>query len=128
MAAKVPLNKFRNLLVTGISGVTTTNYTQMSAVYRGREERASIVIQAQATNPTFEEATVFLHLSANDRRYKVAEQILIPPYDTVNLIQGRLVIQGVDGASITTSDVLLYGASDPNIVLTLGLLETKNTD
>jgi len=120
MAAKVPLNKFRSFYVK--------NITSLTPIYVGKPERATIVVQAQATNPTPNDVTVSFYVSANSDTYAVVESALIPPYDSRNLVLGRLVIQGIDGASITQPDVILFQASSPLVTLSLGLLETKNTD
>jgi hypothetical protein len=121
MAAKVPLNKFRSLYISN-------NNNSLSAVYGGKIERATIIIQAQATNPTSSEQTVTLKVSSNGAIYPLIENFIIPPFDAAPLVTGRLVIQGVDGSSIFEPDVLMFSASDPDVVLSLGLLETKNTD
>ena len=120
MASKVPLNKFRSLFAQ--------NITTLSAVYTGKIERATIVVQAQATNPTNNDVTVSFKVSSNNAIFPIAENILIPPYDSISLVAGRLVIQGIDGTSIFEPDVLMFQASSPLVSLSLGLLETKNTD
>lgn len=135
--SKVPLNKFRNIFKT-VRAVDIENVdSTISPIYKGKDQRATIVIQAQATNPTDTEQTVFLRVSAFNytrdggtntyEQYKVAEKVLLPPFDTKALITGRLVLIGNDGGDLTQPDVLLFGASDSKVVLTLGLLETKNT-
>lgn len=125
MAAKVPLNKFRSLY---IDNITTGPVGGLSAIYAGKTERATIIVQAQASNPTQSEETVTLKVSSNGGIYSLVENYIIPPFDASPLVTGRLVIQGVDGSSIFEPDVLLFKASSPRIVLSLGLLETKNTD
>lgn len=120
MAAKVPLNKFRSLYAN--------NITSLSAVYTGKTERATILIQAQATNPTNVEQTVTLKISSVGGVFPIVDNLIIPPFDASPLVTGRLVIQGIDGSSIFEPDVLLFQASSPSVVLALGLLETKNTD
>lgn len=120
MAAKVPLNKFRSSYIK--------NITSLTPIYVGKPERATIVVQAQATNPTATDQTVSFYVSANNDLYAVVENALIPPYDARSLVLGRLVIQGIDGASITSPDAILFQASSPSVTLSLGLLETKNTD
>lgn len=131
MAAKVPLNKFKNLFCNGV--VITTDSDPLSAIYTASDQRATIVIQAQATNPTDKEQIAFLRVRSSsfgggERDFAIAENVLIPPYDTKSLITGRLVLQGIDGVNILQPDILLYGASDEKVTLSLGLLETKNTD
>lgn len=125
MAAKVPLNKFRSLYV---KNVTTGPTNGLSAIYFGKPERATILIQAQATNPTPTEQTVTLRVSSSGGEYTIIEDFIVPPFDAAPLVTGRLVIQGIDGSSIFEPDALLFKASSPNVVLSLGLLETKNTD
>jgi hypothetical protein len=120
MAVKVPLNKFRSVYIKNITGTT--------AVYGGQRERATIVIQAQATNPTSQEHTCTLSISSKNTTYSLVEDFVLPPKDAVSLLTGRLVIQGIDGTSIFEPDVLLFSSSSPDIVLSLGILETKNTD
>lgn len=133
MAQKVPLNKFRNIITT-VPAVTESVDNTITALYTGQPERATIVIQAQATNPTDIEQTVFLRVSSYDynvnayKQYKIAENVLLPPYDTKALITGRLVIIGNDGDKLIYPDVILFGASDASVVVSLGLLETKNTN
>lgn len=133
MAAKVPLNKFRNVF-KNVDAVNEDIENTISTVYRAKDERATIVIQAQATNPTDTEQTVYLRVSSFNyeanryEQFKVAENVLLPPFDTKALITGRLVLTGNDGDELINPDALLFGASNANVVLCLGLLETKNTN
>jgi hypothetical protein len=129
-ASKVPLNKFRNVFV---KDTLVTESSTLVPCYSARTERAAIVIQAQATNPTDSEHIVFLRVKTFIRgtgyvEYSVAENVLLPPYDSKALVIGRLVLQGVDGGDVDNPDILMYGATDPRITLALGILETKNTD
>ena len=137
MAAKVPLNKFRNVFKT-VRAVNEDVDNTITEVYKAKDERATIVIQAQATNPTDTEQTVYLRVSsfsyaANGgteryEQFKIAENVLFPPFDTKALITGRLVLTGNDGDELINPDALLFGASNEKVVLCLGLLETKNTN
>lgn len=120
MAAKYPLNKFRSKYATDI--------TVLSAIYTGQDERATIIIQAQASNPTNTDQTITLKVSSNYTLFTLLDNFPIPAYDARSLVTGRLVIQGKDGSKIINPDILFFKASSPDVVLSLGLLETKNTD
>jgi len=122
MAARVPLNKFRSKYYN----ITTT----LSAVYTAPVERAGILINAHVANPTPNDINVTMCVSGTftSTEFPLVSNFPIPAFDARSLVTGRVVLQGVDGASITSPDVLLVGAQDNGLVLSLGLLETKNTD
>lgn len=121
MAAKIPLNKFRRQSHT----VTTT----LSGVYTSPVQVATIIVQSQATNISNTEQTLTALISAGNETFFIIKDMPIPPNDARSFTTGRLVLQGIDGDKITTSDVLLLSASQNNsIVVNLGLLETKNSD
>ena len=134
--AKVPLNKFRSKFVSGNNFVVTNgvvNIADLKPVYVGKQELATIVILAQATNTTTVDQTVYLAVSSTSVNgglsgFPVAWGTLLPAFDAKSLLTGRLVIQGIDGGEIKNNDILLYGATDAGVTLSLGLLETKNTD
>ena len=119
--AKIPLNKFRSRYIN----ITTTETPILSAP----EERASILVNCQVANTTSSDITVNMSVSANGQRFPVVRNFAIPANDARSLISGRLILQGVDGSSITRPDVLLIQASSNNAgVLSLGILETVNRD
>lgn len=120
MAVKIPLNKFRSKFYN----ITPT----LSAIYTAPDERASIIIQAQATNTTTTDKTVSMYVSSAGNLYSVVEDLPIPAKDARGLVTGRLVLQGFDGGSILTSDVLLIESSAVGVTLSLGILETVNRD
>lgn len=138
MAGKVPLNKFRSRYVRGDNFIVnaspnSVDITDLKPLYYGQQQLATIVILAQATNTTSNDQTVYLAVSSSSLNggisgFPVAWAVLIPPYDAKSLLTGRLVIQGIDGGEIKNNDVLLYGTSNSGVTLSLGLLETKNTD
>jgi len=128
MAARVPLNKFRNRHINVSTG--------LSGVYTAPQERAAILINAHAANPTNNDISITMMVSAVDiysgssgyTFFPIVSSFPIPARDARSLVTGRVVLQGVDGASITTPDILVVKADSDGLVLSLGLLETKNTD
>lgn len=131
---KIPLNKFRSKFLV-IPNVLTEVYT---AVF----DRATILLNVQATNITAETQTVTLIVSAGgnpegtldpyiegpNNRFAVVESLPIPPYDARTLVSGRLVLRGKDN-NFQIPDKLLIQASNENSVhLSLGILEAVNKD
>lgn len=122
MAARVPLNKFRSKYYN----ITTS----LSAVYATPDQQAGIVINAHVANPTPNDISVTMCVSGTytDTAFPLVSNFPVPAFDARSLVTGRVVLQGIDGGSITSRDVLLVGAESDGLVLSLGILETKNTD
>lgn len=123
MAIKIPLNKFRR--------VSARITTVAQNIYTAPLERAAIIIQAQVTNRSPIETTCTAYVSAlgDPITYKLVEQFPIPAYDARNILSGRLILQGVDGGSITKPDsFIILAESSDRLDINLGILETKNTD
>lgn len=129
MAQKIPLNKFKSLYLS--IPVTPTP----SFVYIAQVNRATILLNCQATNATQNEQTVSLYVSAGidvdggtgGGFYPVVENLPIPPYDARSLVTGRLVLRGKDNTFLYP-DSLFVKASNPGLTLSLGLLEAVNKD
>jgi hypothetical protein len=120
--SRVPLNKFRSKYYN----ITTA----LSAIYFAPAERAGILINAHVANPTSNDINVTMCVSGTytSTAFPLVSNFPVPASDARSLVTGRVVLQGVDGASITSPDVLLVGAQNEGLVLSLGFLETKNTD
>jgi hypothetical protein len=122
--AKIPLNKFRNRLITVPTALTF--------VYAVPELRATIIINAQATNTTAEEKRISLYIrNENSIDIPLVKDFPIPGYDSRSLIAGRVVLEGVDGAgdidpSTLLADRLYVEASEDGLALSVSLLETVN--
>jgi hypothetical protein len=119
--AKIPLNKFRNRLVA----VPTSRVL----VYEAPINRATILINVQASNTTDGEIRVSLYMSNdNGGSYRsLVKDFPIPGQDARSLISGRVVLQGIDGTTeILNADQLYVEASDNGIDLSVSLLETVN--
>lgn len=127
MAQKIPLNKFKSLF-TNVQTVSTWLYSAPS-------ERATILLNVQATNKTDEDITVSFYVSAGKEKitdpwgqvYAVVQDLPIPPYDARALVSGRLVLRGIDG-NFYWPDSIYIKASKPGIDLSIGLLEAVNRD
>jgi hypothetical protein len=141
---KIPLNKFRSLFFNLSAGAGSQN------VYTVRERRATIVIMAQVANNTDYDRTVTFGVRSNmisengdivfgpnAVQYNIVKDYWVPAKDARTLISGRLVIQGFDNETILaaeslyvedTTDYSTLSASTTGLTLTLGLLETVNTD
>jgi len=118
--ANIPLNKFRSLYYN----ITPT----LSAIYIAPDERAAILVNTQVSNTTTSDVSITMMVSAKGVLYPVVSAFPIPPNDARALVGGRLILQGFDGGSITSSDVLLIRADKTGAVLSLGVLETVNRD
>lgn len=120
MAAKIPLNKFRSIY-TEVPLVSTY-------IYQTPNNRASIIINAQATNTTDKDINVTMWVGRAGRFYPLVYNMPIPSYDARSLITGRVVLQGVDNLDVLNPDSLFIQASLSGINLSLGWLETVNTN
>lgn len=123
MAIKIPLNKFRRVNLSIPDTLTTC--------YEAPAERASIVIQAQISNISLEDHTVSVFVSSgtDNTLFPIVSALEIPARDSRSCLTGRLVLQGIDGATILSPDSLVIQAYVPDVLFfTLSVLETKNTD
>jgi len=127
--AKIPLNKFRNRLILNVP----TNLSDPSAkAYEVPEFRATILINAQATNNTESEILVSFYIqNENNIKVPLVKNFPIPGNDSRSLIAGRVVLEGIDGAGetdLTTEkpDSLWVEANSTGLSLSLSLLETVN--
>jgi len=111
--AAIALNKFRTLRV----GITTT----LEAIYTCPIGVATVVILSQVTNVSdgvYTVTAVHSRDSEGIADYKFANDVKVPPNDSVSLItDGRLVLE--------TNDVLKIQAnSNDKLELILSILET----
>jgi hypothetical protein len=133
MAQKIPLNKFKSKYVVVSTALTPQIYTAES-------ERATILLNVQATNITNVDQTISLFVSAGGNvtsprdpyvegnLFAVVSALPIPARDARSLVTGRLVLRGAD-TTYDIPDKLLIQASSPNSIhLSLGLLEAVNRD
>ena len=142
--AKIPLNYFTRLSLPSLSSVYTSYPSVINAytsdpnqriqlisngsVYEAPFERASVLISALATNKTNLTQTVYAGLSTRGTPITTASPSLvefvtnfpIAPYDTVNIVIGKLVLNQYDNLFVRSSN-------DDAINLTLSILETVNT-
>lgn len=115
--ATVPLNFFRNLVLPlSTQGVSSNIYTSPS-------QRASILLTAQTTNITQNYQTVTASISSNtfSSLTFLVSGFQIPPYDSANIILGKIVLTEGDR-------LIVYCSEDNSVHLTLSILETINTE
>lgn len=134
MAQKIPLNKFKSKFL-----VATTNPT-LSTTYVAEFDRATILLNCQATNITNTEQTISLYISAGGNiiserdKYRegdlfaIVKDLPIPPKDARNLVTGRLVLRGSDASYDIPDQLIVQSSSNNSIHLSLGLLEAVNKD
>lgn len=116
--ANVPLNLFRNLTLT-LSAYRSDNE---AVIYTSPLQRASIILNAQAANKTNAYQTVTFALSSqtNNTSAFLLSGFTILPYDTANIILGKIVL--------TENDRLIsWSGNDNSIDLVVSILETINT-
>jgi hypothetical protein len=142
--AKIPLNYFTRLSVPSLSSVYTSypsvinSYTSdpnqqaqlisNGSIYEAPFERASVLISVLATNTTSSNQTIFAGLStrgtpittASPSLVEFATNFPIAPYDTVNIVIGKLVLNQYD-------NLFVRAGNDNALNLTLSILETVNT-
>lgn len=115
--ATVPLNFFRNLVLPlSAEGVAPNIYTSPT-------QRASILLTAQTTNitPNYQTVTASISSKTFSSLTYLVSGFQIPPYDSANIILGKIVL--------TEGDRLIVYCSQSNAVhLTLSILETINTE
>lgn len=121
--AKIPLNKFRNRLIE-------VN-TFPESFYDTPVNRATILVNAQATNSDITEKTISLYISEGPLGTKIplVKNFSIPGNDSRSLLAGRVVLEGIDGTTDPTTqfaDYLWAEASAPGVFLSISLLETVN--
>jgi hypothetical protein len=127
MAQKIPLNKFKSLFRNDL---TTTRVP----VYVAQNDRATILLNCQATNTTSTNQTISMYVSSwtegnvpTSGVYEIVKDLAIPPKDARSLVTGRLVLRGID-TLLQKPDSLLLEASSPGVVVSIGLLEAVNKD
>jgi hypothetical protein len=122
MAAKIPLNKFRSIYM--VVPLLSTY------IYEAPSNRASIIINAQATNFTDKEASISLWVRREGKFFPIVYNLPIPAYDSRSLISGRVVLQGPDNETIFGSDSIFVQQTSSTgltaISLSLGWLEVVN--
>jgi len=116
--ANVPLNLFRNLTLT-LSSYQNDDY---AIIYSSPIQRASIILNAQAANKTNNYQTVTLALSskANQTSAYLLSGFTIPPYDTANLVLGKIVL-------VENDKLLCWSGNNNSVDLVVSILETINT-
>jgi hypothetical protein len=141
---KIPLNKFRSLFFNLSAGAGRQD------VYTVPDRRATIVVMAQVGNNTDYDRTVTFGVRTNMTtdggditsgpnpiNYNIVKDFWIPAKDARTVISGRLVIQGFDNETVLAPETLYIEDSTnystlstgtTGLTLTLGLLETVNTD
>jgi hypothetical protein len=117
---KIPLNKFRSIYLD-IPTVQTPVYGTPPSV-------ATIIVNAQATNTTASDQTVNVWIRRGSSVFPVVYNMPIPAYDSRSLVSGRLVLQGIDGDLIINPDAIEVSASAAGVTLSLGWLETINSN
>lgn len=116
--ATVPLNLFRNLTIQ-----LSSYQAPGQAIYTSPNSRASIILNAQAANITnnFQTVTLAVSSKSNSTRSFLISGFSIPPYDTANLILGKIVL--VEGDRL-----IGWSGSNNTIDLFVSILETINTE
>ena len=118
--ADIPLNHFVRKAFT-LSPI-------VSAYYTAPFDRAAVILNAYITNNTPKDITVTAGISGVGSAnafvdplpyYDYAKNILIPGYDTLNLVPSKIILEQFD--------TLIVSASLSGVVLNLSLLETINT-
>jgi hypothetical protein len=127
MAQKIPLNKFKSLFRNDLS-------TTRVPVYVAQNDRATILLNCQATNITNNNQTISMYVSSwtegnnpVSNVYEIVKDLPVPPKDARSLVTGRLVLRGID-TTLQKPDVLLLEASSPGVVVSIGILEAVNKD
>lgn len=132
---KIPLNKFKSKFV-----VATTN-AALSSIYDAQRERATILLNVQATNVTNEDQTISMYVSAGGNgtlnfdqlppagsKFAIVENFPIPPRDSRSLVAGRVVLRGEDGSYENPDRLIIQASNEGSIHVSLGLLEAVNKD
>jgi len=116
--ANVPLNLFKNLTLT----LSSYQSDSEAVIYTSPLQRASIILNAQAANKTTTYQTVTLALSSslNNTSAFLLSGFTIPPYDTANLILGKIVL-------IENDRLISWSGNNNSIDLVVSILETINT-
>lgn len=102
MASIIPLNRFKSIFYSGVKS------DGLYPVYTTPSQRSATVILAQCANTTGETRTVTFGVSStvNNTFYHLVKNFEIPPNDARTLLTGRLILQGIDGNTITSPEIL----------------------
>lgn len=131
---KIPLNKFKSKFL-----IATPN-PALSAIYVAESQRATILLNVQATNVTDEDQSISMFVSAGgnvttDRDkyiegnlFPVVKDLPVPPKDARSLVTGRLVLRGSDTTYEISDKLIIQSSTDNSITISLGLLEAVNKD
>lgn len=109
MARIIPLNRFRSLFYSGVKS------DGLYPLYEAPTQRSSTVILAQCANTTNATRTVTFGVSSitNQTFYHLVKDFEIPANDARTLLTGRLILQGFDGDTVLTPEVLLIKDMTP---------------
>jgi hypothetical protein len=117
MARIIPLNRFRSLFASGLKA------DGLYDLYTAPNQRSATVVLAQCANTTNEARTVTFGVSSKENNifYHLVKNFEIPPNDARNLLTGRLILQGFDGDTILSPEILyikdLTPLTSPEVVL-----------
>ena len=114
----------------------------LTNIYTAQSDRATILLNVQATNITNVTQTITMIVSAggnvgstenpyiegSNNRYAVVESLPIPPHDARSLVSGRLVLRGRDTTYQIPDKLLIQASNSNSIHLSLGILEAVNKD
>lgn len=115
MAAKVPLNTFRLIAQTLVSG--------SNLMYREPiKDVSSIIINSQVANLTndYQSLTVKINKSGSLNYVTLVKDVTIPPSESLNPFSGKITLEKNDG-------LYFYAPSGSNILdATVSILENAN--
>jgi len=116
--ANIPLNLFKNLTLS----LSTYSNNEEAVIYTSPVQRASILLNVQATNISSEYQTISLALSSknNSTQAFIVSGFNIPPFDTASLTLGKVVL-------VEEDKLLCWSNDNKKVDLIISLLETINT-
>lgn len=111
----LPLNRFRLLPVSLVSG--------SNLIYKENLDVSTIILSCQITNKTtgsIQSASIQVQKSGSATLYTVLNNGYIPPFESLNPLSGKLVLEREDAFYISTNE------SD-KLDAVLSVLENANT-
>jgi len=97
MAEQLPLNRFRLLSTSLTSG--------SNLIYREDLDISTIILSCQITNITtgsIQSVSIEVQKSGSAQLFKVLNTGFVPPFESLNPLSGKLVLERLDGFYIST--------------------------